>query len=66
MKTKIFTLILLSILSASTVFCQNASKKPKTKKNAISIELYQPIDILVKPFYDFEFQLSIAKIIMTT
>ena len=54
MKTKIFTLILLSILSASTVFCQNASKKPKTKKNAISIELYQPIDILVKPFYDFE------------
>ncbi len=54
MKTKSVTIILLSILSVSTVFCQNASVKPKTKKNAISIEFYQPLDNLVKPFYDFE------------
>lgn len=54
MKTKSVISILLSIVSASTVFSQNASEKQKSKKNAISIELYQPIDNLVKPFYDFE------------
>jgi hypothetical protein len=54
MKTKSVTLLLVSLLSASTVICQNTSEKRKTKKNTFSIELYQPVDNLVKPFYDFE------------
>lgn len=54
MKTKSVTAILLSLFSVSTAFCQNTPEKTKSKKNAISIELYQPVDILVKPFYDFE------------
>ena len=56
MNLKALKLILLFITLSVTskAFCQKSLEKSTTKKNAISIEFYQPIDNLLKPFFDFE------------
>lgn len=58
MKTKSITIILLFILSGSTVVCQNASEKPTAKKNAISVEFYQPIQNSMREFYNDDWIVS--------
>lgn len=54
MQTKSIAIILFSFFLFSIVYSQDVPEKARVKKNSFSIEFYQPIDNLVKPFYNVE------------